>query len=185
MKNLHFRALCSGSWLLLRERWLIVFDTWPEPASTHSSLIKQPPSLSDQIMKEFTSQQFQNQKQLLQRSRTILDGGTRPAFAEGDKELRKHLNSVRAMSFTIAHKTISNRNIGSEPLDRRLSSHYKFGSRGSSRILRARSRSPEDKISSLSEPETSTSTEDERIRMTPVLNKRLRGKDSILKMIVQ
>ena len=125
-------------------------------------------------MKEFSSQQFQNQKKLLERSRTILDGGTQPVFAEGDKELRKHLNSVRAMSFTIAHKTISNRNIGSEPLDRRLSSHYKFGSNGSSRISRARSRSPEDKISSLSEPETST--EDERIRMTPVLNKHPRGK---------
>ena len=135
-------------------------------------------------MKEFTSQQYQNQKQLLQRSRTILDGRTRPVFAErseGDKELRKHLNNIRAMSFTIAHKNISTRNCGSNSasLNQRLSFHYKFGSDhsdgSSSRMSRTRSRSPEDKISSCSDQETSI--EDERTRMMPALNIRPRGKD--------
>ena len=134
-------------------------------------------------MKEFTSQQVQNQRQLLKRSQTILDGGTQSVFAdktESDNELRKHLNSIRTMSFTIAHKNISNRNIGygSEPLHRRPSSHYKSGSDGS-RLSRQRSSSPGHKTCpsgcSSSEPGTS-STEDEAIVQRPVLNIR-RGKD--------
>ena len=130
-------------------------------------------------MKEFTSQQFQNQKLLLQRSQTIMDGRTHSAFAERsegikEKELRKHLNGIRAMSFTIVPKNISTRNCGSDsaPLNQRLSAHYKFGSDGS-RTSRARSRSPEDKISSCSDQETST--EAERVRMMPALNIRPRG----------
>ena len=112
-----------------------------------------------------------------------MDGRTHSAFAERsegikEKELRKHLNGIRAMSFTIVPKNISTRNCGSDsaPLHQRLSAHYKFGSDGSSsRTSRARSRSPEDKISSCSDQETST--EAERVRMMPALNIRPRGKD--------
>ena len=140
-------------------------------------------------MREFTSQQFQNQRQLLQRSQTILDGGTGIVFADGserDKELRKLLNSIRVMSCSIAHKSISNgRSIGydsAEPKHPRMSSHYKFGSDGSSRLSRTRSRSPEDKIYSSSERETST--EDEEIKMRPALNIR-RGINKRWFLIVQ
>ena len=129
-------------------------------------------------MREFTSQQVQNQRQLLQRSQTILDdGGARSVFADGserDKELRKLLNSIRVMSCTIAHKSVSNgRSIDydSKPQHPRLSSHYKFGSDGT----RTRSRSPEDKIYSSSERETST----EENKLRPALNIRRGINDDI------
>ena len=97
-------------------------------------------------------------------------------FADGserDKELRKLLNGIRVMSCTIAHKSVSNsRSIGtdSEPKNPRPSSHYKFGSDGS----RTRSRSPEDKIYSSSDRETST-----EIQRRPALNIRPGKNDNI------